>query len=216
MKDKFTANLAVLTMALAVTLSISVPAQTTQEGTGPSEQPSAPMEIGKIKSAQPAQAGQPPKPAATPQTAETPNAAEEAKPGGPSGEAPAKTDQGVGRVSMIHGDVLTQRGDSGTSSAAVLNQPVLTGDKVSTALARGPKCNSTTPTFSAWDRTRKRTSPALRTSTSRSRWDRAWPHTLCLARAKLSPRSTRRTSRFIPRTKMACTALKFGPMATRS
>jgi hypothetical protein len=57
---------------------------------------------------------------------------EEAQPGGPSGEGPAKTDQGVGRISMIHGDVSTQRGDSGTWSAAVLNQPVLNGDKVST------------------------------------------------------------------------------------
>jgi hypothetical protein len=33
---------------------------------------------------------------------------------------------------MIHGDVSTQRGDSGTWSAAVLNQPVVNGDKVST------------------------------------------------------------------------------------
>ena len=51
---------------------------------------------------------------------------------GPSGEGPAKTDQGVGRISMIHGDVSTQRGDSGTWSAAILNQPVVNGDKVST------------------------------------------------------------------------------------
>ena len=50
----------------------------------------------------------------------------------PSGEGPAKTDQGVGRISMIHGAVSTQRGDSGTWSAAVLNQPVVNGDKVST------------------------------------------------------------------------------------
>jgi hypothetical protein len=56
----------------------------------------------------------------------------DAQPGGPSGEAPAKTDQGVARVSLIHGDVSTQRGDSGDWSAAVLNQPVMTGDKVST------------------------------------------------------------------------------------
>jgi hypothetical protein len=34
---------------------------------------------------------------------------------------------------MIHGDVSTQRGDSGTWSAAILNQPVVNGDKVSTA-----------------------------------------------------------------------------------
>jgi hypothetical protein len=33
---------------------------------------------------------------------------------------------------MIHGDVSTQRGDSGTWSAALLNQPVVNGDKVST------------------------------------------------------------------------------------
>ena len=33
---------------------------------------------------------------------------------------------------MIHGDVSTQRGDSGTWSAAMLNQPVVNGDKVST------------------------------------------------------------------------------------
>src|ERR1700688_775535 len=56
----------------------------------------------------------------------------EAQPGGPSGEAPAQTNQGVGRISMVHGDVSTQRGDSGDWSAAVLNQPLLNGDKVST------------------------------------------------------------------------------------
>ena len=131
MKDKFAASFAVL--ALASALSIGMHAQTTQEGAGPSEQPSAPMEIGQVKPAQPAQAAQPP---ATPQAAETPaetpKASEEAKPAVPSGEAPAKTDKGVGRVSMIHGDVSTQRGDSGTWSAAVLNQPVVNGDKVST------------------------------------------------------------------------------------
>ncbi len=32
----------------------------------------------------------------------------EAQPGGPSGEGPAKTDQGVARISLIHGDVSTQ------------------------------------------------------------------------------------------------------------
>jgi len=130
MKDKFVTGFAVLVLAGA--LSLSMQAQTTQEGTGPSEQPSAPMEIGQVKPAQPAQAAEPAQPAATPQAAETPKAAEEAKPAVPSGEAPAKTDKGVGRVSMIHGDVSTQRGDSGSWSAAVLNQPVVTGDKVST------------------------------------------------------------------------------------
>src|SRR5580704_17010950 len=119
MKTKFIAGFAVLTLALAGALSISAQAQTTQEGPGPSEQPSAPMEMGQIKPAQP-------------QAAQAPKLEEEAQPGGPSGEAAPKTDQGVGRISMIHGDVSTQRGDSGTWSAAVLNQPVVNGDKVST------------------------------------------------------------------------------------
>src|SRR5712675_2817119 len=51
----------------------------------------------------------------------------------PSGEAPAQIDQGVARISMIHGDVSTQRGDSGDWSAATVNAPVVSGDKVSTA-----------------------------------------------------------------------------------
>ena len=40
---------------------------------------------------------------------------------------------GVARVSFIHGDVSTQRGDSGDWSAAALNQPVVAGDRISTA-----------------------------------------------------------------------------------
>jgi hypothetical protein len=81
--------------------------------------------------------GTPQGPATQPQTQPDnaqPNDAQptEAQPGGPTGEAPATTDQGVGRVSLIHGDVSTQRGDSGDWSAATLNQPVMGGDKVST------------------------------------------------------------------------------------
>ena len=38
----------------------------------------------------------------------------------------------MARISLIHGDVSTQRGDSGDWSAATLNQPAMTGDKVST------------------------------------------------------------------------------------
>jgi hypothetical protein len=45
--------------------------------------------------------------------------------------APAETN-GVARVSLIHGDVSTQRGDNGDWSAAALNAPVLAGDRVST------------------------------------------------------------------------------------
>ena len=39
---------------------------------------------------------------------------------------------GIARVSLIHGDVSTQRGDNGSWSAAALNAPVLAGDRVST------------------------------------------------------------------------------------
>ena len=38
----------------------------------------------------------------------------------------------VGRISLLHGDLSTQRGDSGDWSAAVLNQPVVAGDRVAT------------------------------------------------------------------------------------
>ncbi len=126
-----------LTLALVGVFTVSVLAQTTEEGKGPSEQPSAPMEIGQPQLApapppgQPGQAGPPPQPG-QPQGG-PPQMGEEGQPVGPSGEGPAKVDQGVGRISMIHGDVSTQRGDSGTWSAAVLNQPVVNGDKVSTA-----------------------------------------------------------------------------------
>ena len=121
MKSRIIASVAVLTLALSGALTIGARAQTTEETPAPSDQPSAPMEIGQ------------PGPNAQAPDAQ-PNDAQptEAEPGGPSGEAPAKTNQGVARVSLIHGDVSTQRGDSGDWSAAALNQPVMTGDKVST------------------------------------------------------------------------------------
>jgi hypothetical protein len=109
MKNRFIATLAVLALALAGVFSLSALAQTTEESPAPSDQPSAPMETG-----QPQVEGQ-------------------ADASAPSGEAPAQTDQGVARISMIHGDVSTQRGDSGDWSAAALNAPVVSGDKVSTA-----------------------------------------------------------------------------------
>src|SRR6185437_5275390 len=40
--------------------------------------------------------------------------------------------QGVARISLIHGAVSTQRGDSGGWAAAALNAPIVSGDKVST------------------------------------------------------------------------------------
>ncbi len=122
MKSRFIPILAVLSVAM----SVGALAQTTEEGTGPSEQPSAPMEMGQSGPSAPSSDGQP----ADAQPADAQPT--EAQPGGPEGEEPAKTDQGVARVSLMHGDVSTQRGDSGDWSAAVLNQPVMTGDKVST------------------------------------------------------------------------------------
>jgi uncharacterized protein DUF6600/FecR-like protein len=126
MKTRFLQNAAILTLALAGVFCLSALAQTTDEGTGPSEQPSAPMEVGTPQGPP----AQPPQDQTTDQSGSGP---QEAQPGGPSGEEPAKTDLGVARISMIHGDVSTQRGDSGDWSAATLNQPVMGGDKVSTA-----------------------------------------------------------------------------------
>jgi hypothetical protein len=51
----------------------------------------------------------------------------------PTSSAPAPEEKnGVARISLIHGDVSTQRGDSKDWSAAALNAPVLAGDRVST------------------------------------------------------------------------------------
>ena len=136
MKNRFIGSLAILILAVAGVFTASVQAQTTDEGSGPSEQPSAPMEMGQPQPppppAQDAQPGRPSAPGQGPVVGQSPQIEPEAQPGGPSGEGPAKVDQGVGRVSMIHGEVSTQRGDSGDWSAAVLNQPVVNGDKVST------------------------------------------------------------------------------------
>jgi hypothetical protein len=136
-----------LTLALAGAFT-SLHAQTTEDGSGPTDHPSAPMEMGQPQAPPPpgydAQPHRPydagrndmgrapqMQPEADPNAENDPNVPE-AEPGGPSGEGPATVDKGVGRVSLIHGDVSTQRGDSGTFSAAVLNQPVVNGDKVST------------------------------------------------------------------------------------
>ena len=150
MKNQRIGKFAIVVFAVSSFLSIGAWAQTTQEGPGPSEQPSAPMEIGQGQNQEappPAQQGmdqQPPDQSNEQMSGgqanedqangDQPNDAQptEAQPGGPSGEGPAKTDQGVARVSLIHGNVSTQRGDSGDWSAAALNQPVMTGDKVST------------------------------------------------------------------------------------
>jgi len=125
MKNGLIYKFAILILAVSCALSIGAVAQTTEPGPGPSEQPDAPMEIGQPQQGPNAQA-------ATPDMQPSDAQPTEAQPGGPEGEAPATTDQGVARLSLIHGDVSTQRGDSGDWSAAALNQPVMTGDKVST------------------------------------------------------------------------------------
>lgn len=192
MRHRFLSGITVLALAGATTFSLNAFAQTTTPGPGPSEQPTAPMEIGqqapvhvqssnidangqvsldKPSAGQPinaqsgdsqsggvllsdgqrtaaqssdaqssdgqtgdAQTGDMPSGDQGAPPADTTNQAPptEAQPGGPTGEEPAKTDLGVARLSMIHGDVSTQRGDSGDWSAATLNQPVMGGDKVST------------------------------------------------------------------------------------
>ncbi|HTS07004.1 MAG TPA: FecR domain-containing protein, partial [Candidatus Eisenbacteria bacterium] len=132
MKRQVIGKFAILILALSSALSLGAWAQTRNDGPGPSEQPDAPLETGQPQPQQEDQ-GMPPASADDAQAPNDDNAQPtEAQPGGPSGEAPARTDQGVARVSLIHGDVSTQRGDSGDWSAAALNQPMMTGDKVST------------------------------------------------------------------------------------
>ena len=55
---------------------------------------------------------------------------------GPQGQAQpqAEPSSSVARISLTHGDVSTQRGDSGDWAAAAQNQPVVSGDKVSTGV----------------------------------------------------------------------------------
>jgi hypothetical protein len=131
MKSRFLAGLAILTLTLAGTFSSAARAQTTEEGPGPSEQPSAPMEVGQQQPTQIQVSDIPPndQPSEAQPSEAQPS---EAQPGGPSGEEPAKGELGVARISLIHGDVSTRRGDSGDWSAATLNQPVMGGDKIST------------------------------------------------------------------------------------
>ncbi len=57
----------------------------------------------------------------------------EADAGDPSYNTPAPEEtRGVARISLIHGEVSTQRGDTKEWSAAALNAPVVAGDRVST------------------------------------------------------------------------------------
>jgi hypothetical protein len=143
MKLKLSYRFAIFTLALITAFGLGAFAQTTDEGPAPSDQPSAPMEVGQphpnVQSsnidANGQVTGQQPSDNSTAEPGDAQSDQSqptEAQQGGPTGEAPAKTDMGVGRISLIHGDVSTQRGDSGDWSAATLNQPVVNGDKVST------------------------------------------------------------------------------------
>jgi len=51
---------------------------------------------------------------------------------GSSTPASAETNASVARISLIHGQVSTQRGDTGDWAAAALNAPMVAGDKIST------------------------------------------------------------------------------------
>src|SRR5947209_17377296 len=56
-------------------------------------------------------------------------------PGGPNGEAAPGSDgpqPDVARISLIHGDVSMQRGDSGDWAATTMNAPLVRGDQVAT------------------------------------------------------------------------------------
>src|ERR1039458_8595468 len=70
MKNRFIGSLAILALALAGVFTVSVQAQTTDEGSGPSEQPSGPMEFGQRQRPPPpghrAGPGHPPAPGRAP------------------------------------------------------------------------------------------------------------------------------------------------------
>ena len=60
MKNRLIASSAIFSLVLVSALSLSIQAQTTEESTGPSEQPSAPMEMGQPQAPQPPPPGPPP------------------------------------------------------------------------------------------------------------------------------------------------------------
>jgi FecR protein len=54
---------------------------------------------------------------------------------GPQSQGQAQAEpSGVARISLVHGDVSTQRGDSGDWAKAALNQPMVNTDKISTGV----------------------------------------------------------------------------------
>jgi len=65
---------------------------------------------------------------------------------------------GVARISLIQGDVSTQRGDTGDWAAAALNQPLVGGDGSRQETVPRPSCNSTMRTSFVSVTTRKQRS----------------------------------------------------------
>ena len=61
-----------------------------------------------------------------------PQSQEQAQQQDPQSQQPPQNQPGAARLSFIHGDVSTQRGDNGQWVAGTLNTPVVTGDRVST------------------------------------------------------------------------------------
>ena len=212
MKNRFIAGLAILALMVLGALCISAEAQTTQEGPGPSEQPSAPMEMGQQQPGPPAQAGPPPGMAG--QEGQEPPADDQ-------GESQAQAEQqqnehGVGHISMIHGDVSTQRGDSGTWSAAMLNQPVVSGDKVSTGDGARAEVQLDFANILRLGRTLRPTIANFTNKDIQIQLGQGLAnYTVFERRATPNLKSTRRMSRFIPRTSMASFALKCARTATR-
>jgi hypothetical protein len=105
--------LAIFTAALMLTSATPAPAQETQTAPDASAAPNV----------QPSQDSTPPPDAAPMQDNQQ---------SGPAPEQQAAEQPGVARVSMIRGDVSSQRGDSGDWVAVSLNTPVSVGDRVST------------------------------------------------------------------------------------
>src|SRR5438045_7868437 len=100
MKNKTISGLAIFVLACSGALSIGARAQTADDGYGPSEQPSAPMEMGQPDQSQPDDSGvgaqaDMDSPDSQPDMNSSDAQPTEAQPGGPSGEAPARSDQGV-------------------------------------------------------------------------------------------------------------------------
>ncbi len=211
MKNKLIGNFAVLVLGFSSALSVGAFAQTTDPGPGPSDQPNAPMEVGQDQPQEP-QAAEP----QGPDIQEADAQPTEAAPGGPSGEAPAKTDQGVARVSLIHGDVSTQRGDSGDWSAVTLNQPVMTGDKISTGDNARTELQLDFANTLRLGANSKANVSNLTTRTFRSRWRKESRPTLFRKTARPNLKLILRTSRCILRIMTASSASKCGRAATRS